>query len=114
MISEFGLDQELLAHCPEITVEFKNFNDEMSLDKVSSSVVIKPVEEGKLVAEIQFVYNEMTLSVPVEFIVVECILQKLSFEKTTVSVDYQIGEGLVTEKIPGFEQTPECGKDINP
>lgn len=77
MISELGLDQELLAHCPEITVEFKNSNDEMSLNKDLSSVVIKPVEEGILDAEVQFIYKEMTLSVPVEFIVVECILDKL-------------------------------------
>ena len=44
---------------------------------------------------------------------VDCTVEKLSFEQERISLEYQIGTGSLTEALPAVKQVPDCGLVFN-
>ena len=100
MVDQFGLNQEALAHCPEIIVELSDSLEDLSLSNDAWSITILPYEEKTIETELNFRYYGLTLSVPVEIQIVRCVINELSFDKSTMTIDYEIGSGLEKISLP--------------
>ena len=113
MVDQFGLNQEALAHCPEIIVELSDSLEDLSLSNDAWSITILPYEEKTIETELNFAYYGFTLSIPVEIVVVRCIIKELAFEdESTINIEYEIGSGLEKISLPGLSQTPHCTDNL--
>ena len=57
--------------------------------------------------------NDASMKVPIKVVTFSCTVNSVGFKSSSISVDYQIGAGLVQEDLPAIEQKPDCGLPFN-
>ena len=113
MVSQFELDQVELAHCPEIEVYLEDTEGGLTVNELAKEISLMPLEETSIETELNFAYYGLTLSIPVEIVVVRCIINELAFEdESTINIEYEIGSGLEKISLPGLSQTPHCTDNL--
>jgi len=60
-------------------VEFKNSNPVLSYNDDGKSITLDPKEQGEFEAEIEFNYDGLTLTAPIEATVTQCVIGNLAF-----------------------------------
>lgn len=58
---------------------------------------------------LQVSINGASMKVPIKVVTFSCTVNSVGFKSSSISVDYQIGTGLVQEDLPAIEQKPDCG-----
>ena len=116
--SELKLDEAMKLSCGGgLKVKFVNTHKFLRYDDASSVIFLESTEDSK-VGSFTDSYLEVKidthqLKIPVEAKFKSCEITKLKFSKKSIKVDYKIGSGASSERIPDLVQEPKCNRKFD-
>ena len=112
-VTAFKVDDQSFKFCGEMQVSLETDLTNISLNKNEQTLTIESSEDtqaGSLgPAGLVFTRNGLSVKVPIEAIIRECQVEKLTWKLPGISILYEIGSGITEEAVPETIQEPDCG-----